>query len=265
MNILIARTATRSWQISAWRSLHRVTGSRSISRQTRPVRPTQNGDLSLARSLICLQNKRRANRWIRAAISSPLRRAVRNAVRQATIWRTDRSGSSENDHPRRIAATERRGPRAYRNIVEKALEKNPAERYQSLRDMVVDLTTSPASQFGPATIPAHRGHASRTRNRFDSWSNQPTWFAWGAAAVFLVALAALSLIHFRERPVGARAGSISDLSTRKYSSRATRLRYRLTAAISHSPRPVLMAWPACGSATWTRWRFGRFQIATLNL
>ena len=30
-------------------------------------------------------------------------------------------------------------PEAYRNVIEKALEKNPSERYQSMREMVVDL------------------------------------------------------------------------------------------------------------------------------
>ena len=33
-------------------------------------------------------------------------------------------------------------PEAYRNVVEKALEKSPAERYQSMREMVVDLRRS---------------------------------------------------------------------------------------------------------------------------
>ena len=35
-------------------------------------------------------------------------------------------------------------PEAYRNVVEKALEKNPAERYQSMREMVVDLRRASA-------------------------------------------------------------------------------------------------------------------------
>ena len=39
------------------------------------------------------------------------RRALRNALRQAAIWRPDGPGSPENDHPRRIAAVERRSPR----------------------------------------------------------------------------------------------------------------------------------------------------------
>ncbi|WP_433975963.1 protein kinase domain-containing protein [Tunturiibacter lichenicola] len=37
-------------------------------------------------------------------------------------------------------------PEAYRNVVEKALEKSPAERYQSMREMVVDLRRGQRSQ-----------------------------------------------------------------------------------------------------------------------
>ena len=39
------------------------------------------------------------------------RRALRNALRQAAIWRPDGPGGTEDYHPRRIAAVERRGPR----------------------------------------------------------------------------------------------------------------------------------------------------------
>ena len=37
-------------------------------------------------------------------------------------------------------------PETYRNVVEKALEKSPAERYQSMREMVVDLRRGQRSQ-----------------------------------------------------------------------------------------------------------------------
>jgi serine/threonine protein kinase len=37
-------------------------------------------------------------------------------------------------------------PEAYRNVVKKALEKSPAERYQSMREMVVDLRQAQRSQ-----------------------------------------------------------------------------------------------------------------------
>ena len=41
-------------------------------------------------------------------------------------------------------------PEAYRNVIEKALEKSPAERYQSMREMVVDLRRGQRSQRLPA-------------------------------------------------------------------------------------------------------------------
>ena len=44
-------------------------------------------------------------------------------------------------------------PEAYRNIVEKALEKDPAERYQSMREMVVDLRRGQRSERSPAHPP----------------------------------------------------------------------------------------------------------------
>jgi serine/threonine protein kinase/Tol biopolymer transport system component len=43
-------------------------------------------------------------------------------------------------------------PEAYRNVVEKALEKDPAERYQFMREMVVDLRRAQRSQRSPAPI-----------------------------------------------------------------------------------------------------------------
>jgi hypothetical protein len=43
-------------------------------------------------------------------------------------------------------------PETYRNVVEKALEKSPAERYQSMREMVVDLRRGQRSQRLPAPV-----------------------------------------------------------------------------------------------------------------
>jgi serine/threonine protein kinase/dipeptidyl aminopeptidase/acylaminoacyl peptidase len=83
-------------------------------------------------------------------------------------------------------------PAAYRIMVEKALEKNPAERYQSMREMVVDLKR--AQRSGSAVLPPPLKTASVPVR-----THRP-WLEWGAVAVFLVALAALSLIHFRKRP-----------------------------------------------------------------
>jgi eukaryotic-like serine/threonine-protein kinase len=63
-------------------------------------------------------------------------------------------------------------------LLRHCLEKDPKRRLRDIGDMHLLLET--------ASIPG------RTRR---------PWLAWGAVAVFLVALAALSLIHFRERPL----------------------------------------------------------------
>jgi serine/threonine protein kinase len=92
-------------------------------------------------------------------------------------------------------------PAAYRIMVEKALEKNPAERYQSMREIVVDLKRAqrPGSAMPP--YPPIRGtHLSPETVPVPGQIRRP-WLAWGAAAVFLVALATLSLIHFHEKPL----------------------------------------------------------------
>jgi eukaryotic-like serine/threonine-protein kinase len=90
-------------------------------------------------------------------------------------------------------------PAPYRIMVEKALEKNPAERYQSMREIVVDLKRAQRSGSAVSPFPHIGGkHLSLETDPIPAQSHRP-WLAWGAAAVFLVALAALSLIHFRER------------------------------------------------------------------
>jgi serine/threonine protein kinase len=62
-------------------------------------------------------------------------------------------------------------------LLRHCLEKDPKRRLRDIGDMYLLLET--------ASIPG------RTRR---------PWLAWGAVAVFLMALAALSFIHFRERP-----------------------------------------------------------------
>jgi TolB-like protein len=73
-------------------------------------------------------------------------------------------------------------PDALRDVVEKMLEKKPAERYQSMRDVAVDLrrVLRKTTSSGP-TI------ASRSNTR------PPRWLMWsiGAAAVVLVAAASI--------------------------------------------------------------------------
>src|SRR3984885_3851294 len=84
-------------------------------------------------------------------------------------------------------------PAAYRIMIEKALEKNPAERYQSMREMVIDLKR--AQRSGSALLPLPLETATVPVR-----THRP-WLAWGVVAVFLVALATLSLIHFHEKPL----------------------------------------------------------------
>jgi serine/threonine protein kinase len=79
-------------------------------------------------------------------------------------------------------------PAALRGIVDKALEKDPAERYQSMREMVVDLRRL-IRQTGETVLPS-----PRPRRRF-----------WRAAALILVMLVAGGVaIWFRTRqPIGS--------------------------------------------------------------
>jgi len=72
-------------------------------------------------------------------------------------------------------------PLPLRMVVEKALEKDPADRFQSMRDMVVDLRrVTRQSAEGPAA-PATTGRSTRAR----------TWLAAGAIVVALAAAGAL--------------------------------------------------------------------------
>ena len=63
-------------------------------------------------------------------------------------------------------------------LLRHCLEKDPKRRLRDIGDMHLLLET--------ASVPVQ--------------THRP-WLAWGAVAVFLVAFAALSLIHFRERPL----------------------------------------------------------------
>jgi serine/threonine protein kinase/Tol biopolymer transport system component len=86
-------------------------------------------------------------------------------------------------------------PETYRNIVEKALEKNPAERYQSMREMVVDLRRG---QRSPRSL-AESGVASSNHlvEKPSPTATRPgrTKVYYGAAllGVLLVAVSALLL------------------------------------------------------------------------
>jgi Tol biopolymer transport system component len=77
-------------------------------------------------------------------------------------------------------------PLALRNVVEKALEKDPADRYQTMREVVVDLRRSlrPAKEE-PESAPQPRG-----RRR---------WLPWAVAAIMTVAAAGVAG-YFLTRP-----------------------------------------------------------------
>ena len=77
-------------------------------------------------------------------------------------------------------------PLSLRMIVEKALEKDPAERYQSMRDMVVDLRRVARQS---AELPAADRGSGRSR--------RAPWLA--AAVAFVVLAAASALFLFRSR------------------------------------------------------------------
>jgi eukaryotic-like serine/threonine-protein kinase len=69
-------------------------------------------------------------------------------------------------------------PATMRPLLQHCLEKDPKRRLRDIGDMHLLLET--------ASVPVQ--------------THRP-WIVWGAVAVFLVAFAALSLIHFRERPL----------------------------------------------------------------
>jgi serine/threonine protein kinase len=77
-------------------------------------------------------------------------------------------------------------PQTLRNLVEKALEKDPAERYQTARDLVVDLRRLGRQK----TVEATAVSVERPK---------PTWLPWGAAAIFGMA-ALVGSIYFRGSP-----------------------------------------------------------------
>jgi eukaryotic-like serine/threonine-protein kinase len=78
-------------------------------------------------------------------------------------------------------------PQALRNVVEKALEKDAAERYQTARDLVVDLRRLGRQKTGEAAAVS----VARPKR---------TWLPWVAAAIFGIAAALAGLMYFRGSP-----------------------------------------------------------------
>ena len=86
-------------------------------------------------------------------------------------------------------------PPALRMVVEKALEKDPAERYQSMRDMVVDLrrlARQTAETRAPAATPSRR------------------WVALVVAALVIIAMGAVAL--WTMRPTATDAPRIRSIA-----------------------------------------------------
>jgi len=80
-------------------------------------------------------------------------------------------------------------PQALRYVVEKALEKDAAERYQTARDLVVDLRRLGRQK----TVEATAVSAARPKR---------TWLPWGAAAILGMA-ALVGAIYFRGSPANS--------------------------------------------------------------
>ena len=89
-------------------------------------------------------------------------------------------------------------PEAYRNVVEKALEKSPAERYQSMREMVVDLRRGQRSQRLHAPVEGGvtpSGYLAEGLSHATSKSKpgSTTPKTWGKIEVGILALAVITL------------------------------------------------------------------------
>ena len=80
-------------------------------------------------------------------------------------------------------------PEALKSVVEKALEKDPADRYQTMRDLVVDLRR--IARRSSASLPQAKPTPRRAT----------TWLAWGIAAAAVAALAVVILGALRRTAV----------------------------------------------------------------
>jgi Tol biopolymer transport system component/predicted Ser/Thr protein kinase len=77
-------------------------------------------------------------------------------------------------------------PSRLSHVIEKALEKDPADRYQSMRDLVVDLRRIARSQIEPSVVRQSRG----------------TRWAWGLGTVLVVAIAGDAGVRWLTRTPG---------------------------------------------------------------
>ena len=88
-------------------------------------------------------------------------------------------------------------PEAYRNVVEKALEKNPAERYQSMREMVVDLRRGqrPTPRPGDAVAGVEDAIAPVGSKRGST--SDRIWLKIGVGIFAIAAIALAAVVGYR--------------------------------------------------------------------
>jgi Tol biopolymer transport system component len=99
-------------------------------------------------------------------------------------------------------------PPAIRNLLRRCLEKNVKRRLQSAGEarIILEDVLSGVAPVPGETVPIAQGR-----------QGLGVWMASGAAAVFLLALAAVSFIHFREAPPAARPARFFVLPPEKTS------------------------------------------------
>jgi eukaryotic-like serine/threonine-protein kinase len=93
--------------------------------------------------------------------------------------------------PAPVAGAQPMAPPALERAIRKCLAKSPEQRWQSVRDLKSELQwiAEGGSQAGlPATMAAQRRSGQRI-----------AWIAAGSAALLLIPLVAIAVVHFRER------------------------------------------------------------------
>ena len=144
-------------------------------------------------------------------------------------------------------------PEAYRNVVEKALEKSPAERYQSMREMVVDLRRGHRSEELSPAPPKSKSVSTLDR----------VWLKIGVGifALAAVALAAVGLYrwHRQQRPqeqAGLTAVPFTALPGRAtspaFSSDGSRIAFAWNGDPTHGDKGFDLYVKAIGSETLLR-------------
>ncbi len=129
-----------------------------------------------------------------------------------------------NQEPEPVTALRAGLPMELEFIVGKALAKAPADRYQHVEEMIVDLRglakrgqstlARPASAArtgaAPGAVAAPTGtpgqHSQHTAPSMTTARSRPRvgWLPWAVAAVTAVAFLVLGLVHFREAPSSRR-------------------------------------------------------------